>query len=399
MARTFNFSELESADLIVDAVYEGGDQKNFKADPLSKLMACGLQGGFRKVGSKRTRYAVLYTSLKEKDWPDEIDIYSGRFTYFGDNRTPGKQLLDTKQGGNRLLEQVFASLHTSGGDLGSIPPFFVFSKSPTINSGRSVKFRGLAVPGSPGLSSTEDLVSVWKADKGERFQNYRAVFTILDIPIIKRAWLSDLRADNPNSKNAPKPWSNWIQKKIYSALTSTPTTNIRTIKEQTPSSDLEKSLILCIYKHFNPNPTSFEYFAADILTMKYGDIIIDEVTRQVRDGGHDGVGRLRLGPINDPIHLSFHFEAKLYSPGVCGLKLNSINTEETSRLISRIRTHEFGVLVTTSMVSSQAYSEVRGDGHPIIFLCGIDIAKILIEKGYNTVDQLEELLLSKYPMT
>lgn len=48
-----------------------------------------------------------------------------------------------------------------------------------------------------------------------------------------------------------------------------------------------------------------------------------------------------------------------------------------SRLISRIRYRQFGILVTTSYVDNQAYSEVVEDGHPILIVTASDIATIL----------------------
>ena len=48
-----------------------------------------------------------------------------------------------------------------------------------------------------------------------------------------------------------------------------------------------------------------------------------------------------------------------------------------SRLISRIRYRQFGILVTTSFVNSQAYSEVIEDGHPILIVTASNIADIL----------------------
>lgn len=44
-----NFNELEGAELIIDCIYEGGNQKNLADDPLSKIFPkCGNMGGFRK---------------------------------------------------------------------------------------------------------------------------------------------------------------------------------------------------------------------------------------------------------------------------------------------------------------------------------------------------------------
>ena len=48
-----------------------------------------------------------------------------------------------------------------------------------------------------------------------------------------------------------------------------------------------------------------------------------------------------------------------------------------SRLISRIRYRQFGIMITTSYVDSQAYKEVVEDGHPILIVTAADIANIL----------------------
>ncbi len=54
-----------------------------------KLMGTGNQGGFRSLGSvanDTVRLCVLYSSLRESDWPDFLDPETGRFIYYGDNR-------------------------------------------------------------------------------------------------------------------------------------------------------------------------------------------------------------------------------------------------------------------------------------------------------------------------
>ena len=42
------FTEIDNADLLVDAVYEGGTAKNLGSEVLSKVMHVGNSGGFRK---------------------------------------------------------------------------------------------------------------------------------------------------------------------------------------------------------------------------------------------------------------------------------------------------------------------------------------------------------------
>jgi hypothetical protein len=61
-------------------------------------------------------------------------------------------------------------------------------------------------------------------------------------------------------------------------------------------------------------------------------------------------------------------------------------------LISRIRHRQFGVLVTTSVIARQAYTEVRDDRHPIVLISGRDIAEVLIQAGYGSVERVGELL-------
>ena len=74
-----------------------------------------------------------------------------------------------------------------------------------------------------------------------------------------------------------------------------------------------------------------------------------------------------------------------------------MGVREVSRLISRIRHREFGVLITTSVIAQRAYEEVREDRHPIVFICGRDIAEILIATGYNTPKLVKGFLMAKFP--
>ena len=202
------FSELEKAPLIVDCVYKGGRAGNTSDEVLPRLLPkCGNSSGFRKVGRKdkpgEMAYVVLYTSMSELEWPDYLDEETGIFRYYGDNRTPGKNITDTKQGGNKLLEKVFSILN-SGIGLEDIPPFLIFKKT---GNGRDIQFLGLAAPGNPKISPDKDLVAFWRTLDEKRFQNYEAHFTVLntgDTPISKE-WLSALIYDHENSINLAPP--------------------------------------------------------------------------------------------------------------------------------------------------------------------------------------------------
>jgi hypothetical protein len=134
---------------------------------------------------------VLYSNQSDREWPYYLDSATGLFTYYGDNKTPGSELLDTMRGGNKLLADVFGRVHSSPTRRVEVPPFFVFTKAPTYGN-RAVRFRGLAAPGANGVAPTDDLVAVWKSSHGQRFQNYKALFTVLETPRVPRAWLNDL---------------------------------------------------------------------------------------------------------------------------------------------------------------------------------------------------------------
>ena len=376
----FSFDQLSEADLIVDAVYEGASG-HLKGEPISKLLpGCGNMGGFRVAGRANERkFVVLYTSGGDKDWPDNIDAATGRFIYYGDNKTPGHELHDTPQKGNLLLKYVFESLHSSIGPRKDIPPFFVFQKFPTVKSSRSVQFKGIAVPGYPGVAFTEDLVAVWKTSERQRFQNYRALFTILDDASIKRKWVNMLYG-NSHSDDAPQSFLKWKATGKYSPLISPPTTVIRNTQDQKPVNVTQEQIISTIFNYFKDNPKRFEACAAAIFRLHDDKAIIDEITRGAVDGGRDTIGRYGMGIAEDPVYVEFSLEAKCYQPAVDGNKPTTVGVKEVSRLISRIRNRQFGVLVTTSIVAKQAYEEVREDGHPIIFICGKDIVEILVKK-------------------
>ena len=171
---TISFDVLPGADLIVDATYEGGRAGNVSDDPLGRLLPCGNQGGFRyKHGADgEPLFVVLYSDLADPDWPDVLDVELGRFTYWGDNKRPGQRIASTRRGGNAILQTMFDRLHGSTEERRRVPPFLVFTKG---SRGRDVVFRGLAVPGAPGVTANEDLVAVWRTgNNGQRFQNYRA---------------------------------------------------------------------------------------------------------------------------------------------------------------------------------------------------------------------------------
>jgi hypothetical protein len=392
VARRVQFADLESSDLFLDAIYQGGKQKNLGAEVLHKLLPVGNAGGFRYSGSPSkndTKLVALYTSGEDPQWPDHLDTETGIFTYYGDNKTPGNELHETKKGGNRFLRFCYDSLHR--GDRESVPPFFLFEK----HSGRDMKFRGLAVPGSQTLEQTEDLVAIWKTKQGERFQNYRAKLTVLDVPRVKREWIDDLSNGDTLSENCPEQFKKWIVKGQYSPLSSEREEEPRQISSQLPSVDDREGwrIINAIHSHFpKKRATDFEYCAARLFEMVAPENIVDiDVTRPSVDGGRDAMGKFRIGIDPTFVTSEFALEAKCWDPK------KSCGVGATKRLISRLRHRQFGVFITTSSVSRQAYQEIIDDGHPILIISARDIVTILRRNDMASEVRVMEWLNSNWP--
>ena len=115
-----------------------------------------------------------------------------------------------------------------------------------------------------------------------------------------------------------------------------------------------------------------------------------ELSRPWRDGGRDAIGYYVISPggkVNHPLKIDCALEAKCYSES------NSVGVKEMSRLISRIRYRQFGVMITTSYVNSQAYKEVIEDQHPIMIMSANDIAQVLRNNSINS-SNIDDYLIS-----
>jgi hypothetical protein len=381
------FSQLSSANLVIDAIYESNrsDSKStYGSEPLHHLIpGVGNAGGFRKrMDDENNLLGVLLTSTGGiSDWPDELDPYTGTYTYYGDNRKPGQELHQTKFLGNLELSKMFALAHGNAAERAKCPLIFIFESG---ENARDYVFKGMAVPGTSYLSRGEDLVAIWRVSNGQRFQNYRAAFTILDEAEISGSWVREVFASRTidlKDERVPKSFIHWIEKGKYTPLIATRAVSDRATKDQLPEKGLQEDLVNCILDYCKLDPYLFEPIAAAIWKLSCMQPMEYELTRKYRDGGRDAIGYLIVGPITDPIKMTFALEAKCYS-----LK-NKVGVKEVSRLISRIKQREFGVLVTTSTVDSQAYKEIRTDGHPIVIIPGKDIAQILIKCGINTTNK------------
>ncbi len=163
-----------------------------------------------------------------------------------------------------------------------------------------------------------------------------------------------------------------------------PTIEWRKPSEQRPQDADQKRIVEAIRIHYSRNPYGFENFAAALVMRMEPDRVTDvEVTPPRRDGGRDALGLYRIGFGSDPVSAEFALEAKCTAGG--------LGVKQVARLLSRIRYRQFGVIVTTSYVSEQAYREIKEDHHPVAIIAGRDIAEALIKLGYSNDADLQRL--------
>jgi len=382
MAKFFEHNQLAEADLVIDAIYRAGTATNLKAEVLSKLLPVGNAGGFRIKGrGDSVKLVVLTSNTNVSVWPDSLNVETGQVCYFGDNREPG-DLHSTK--GNRLLRDYFAKIHTSTDSRREVPVFLYFEK---FGSGRDWCFKGLLVPGGPGVSRDDELVAIWRtSDTGERFQNYQASFTVLDAPIISRAWINQILEGNNCAGAAPPSYTDWVKSGRIRPLVAPRAKRFRTREEQIPEKKEDQLLLKHLVSQFESEPHGFEFVALEIWKLVSKEPVTGEITRKSADGGRDANGHVYIGPQNDLLPLEFILEAKCYSIN------NSVGVKETSRLVSRIRENQFGVLITTSFVAKQAYEEVREGIRPVVILSGADVISVLKANGIYSKKLLDQWL-------
>lgn len=235
-----DFEKAKGSNLVRGNVYKAGSNGNFSDDPISNLFPkLGNQSGFRKKLCENANgrnipgewaYVALQTTGGVSDWPDSLDEETGIFTYYGDQYDASKNILDTKQKGNLLLQNVFEWLHT--GQLEKIPPFFVFQNA--SEGSRDTRFLGLAVPGNPDIASGEDLKLATDVD-GNVKNNYVAKFTILDTSDspITYEWLKARITDTVSSFSlAPDAWKAFIKSKEYDASGKSDKEIVNAIEEE-----------------------------------------------------------------------------------------------------------------------------------------------------------------------
>jgi hypothetical protein len=206
---TVAYADLPACDLIPGWIYAAKPEGTyFEAEPISQLLPVGVARGIRHKG-KATDPALVALKITpgHPAWPDHYDLTARALTYFGDNKTPGKDLHSTL--GNKVLKHIFLGLRGEAGGRQTCPPVFVFEEIPGLAP--SVRFIGTAVPGSVWGSPQDDLVAKWLTVEGGVVLNYEARFTFLPEFIVRREWINELSAGLRLGRATPREFADWTQ--------------------------------------------------------------------------------------------------------------------------------------------------------------------------------------------
>src|SRR5260370_24641454 len=99
-------------------------------DPIARLLPVGTLGGFRYKGSRQMpKLVVLYTSGAEADWPDLLELTTGTFTNYGDNRHPRQDLHDSSRAAHIIFQRHFYFSLGCAETRHGVPPYFLASKA------------------------------------------------------------------------------------------------------------------------------------------------------------------------------------------------------------------------------------------------------------------------------
>lgn len=164
-----------------------------------------------------------------------------------------------------------------------------------------------------------------------------------------------------------------------------PSIQVPSKNEQLPSDDYGRELLFTIYNYFKDNPYRFEAFAVELAKMIDNHFYDFDLTRPWRDRGRDAIGKYLIGHERGKLFGECALEAKCYNFD------NSIGVKQTSRLISRLKYRQFGILITTSYVDRQAYLEIKEDGHPVLLISGGDIMDVLKRNNLKKDDLMRWL--------
>ena len=268
---------------------------NVGADALGRLLPVGNSGGFRYrmrgPAAALANCALIACTEDEPNWADHLDVETGRFTYYGDNRRPGHELHETPRGAIDCSDKLFDAVRS--GNRSAVPPLFIFTTTGvwTRSSLSRSSSAGSTEPSGDGRShrSLENRVGEPSTELQGRVHRPRRGRGA-------RAWIVDLLARNPMSPNTPTVWADFVTSGVYRSLLAPRTLAHRTTAQQKPVTPIGVQIISLIHQHFANRPFDFEKCAVELASMLDSNVIDCDLTRPWRDGGRDAIGFLSDRP-------------------------------------------------------------------------------------------------------
>ena len=164
---------------------------------------------------------------------------------------------------NQFLRNIYDRLSKNNfEDRKKITPIFLFESKKEY---KGVQFKGLIVHGNSNYDDKDILTAVWASkENGDRFQNYKAIFTLLDTKeessnepnksSIDLRWLDDIKNELCyESVYVQISYKRWVKKGIYTPFETIRLNNVRTKEEQLPSEPQKLKMLKIIHDYFYDN--------------------------------------------------------------------------------------------------------------------------------------------------
>ncbi|WP_084523896.1 caspase, EACC1-associated type [Nocardia inohanensis] len=151
--------------------------------------------------------------------------------------------------------------------------------------------------------------------------------------------------------------------------------SVRANAKQIPVEPTEVAMLDAIRQGFKAEGAEFSRCAIALWKLVAPSTGVCEVDRAVTARVSAVSGKYVLGPAEDPIELDFVLDAYCTQAG------RSVGHASMDRLIARIGSNHFGVLLTLSYVDDDVYRHIRDDREPVVVVCGQDIVDALKMHG------------------
>lgn len=211
----------------------------------------------------------------------------------------------------------------------------------------------------------------------------------LDLSTIYAALIKKLNADGlpkPNQRGTDTVENFTFARNVSFVVGSS---GVRVNAGQVPTQPTELAMLDAIRERFGSEGEEFSRCAIALWKLVAPSTGACEIDQPA--GGRASVvsGKYVLGPAEDSIELDFVLDA------YCTDADRGVGHAAMDRLIARVGSSHFGVLLTLSYVDDDVYRHIRDDREPVVVVCGQDIVDALKAHGYLDVASVREWVTSQ----